>query len=71
MSFLSFLIDIIINVGEFFIFTVCLKMIVAHAIADYFMKYAERYVTKNPRYRAIWDAEMAKVHGLHHKADTL
>ncbi len=68
---MSPLIEILMNIGEFIIFTVILKMIVAHAIADYFMKYAERYVTKNPRYRAIWDAEMAKVHGLHHKADTL
>lgn len=52
--------SMLINVLEFLLFTVVVKGIIAHSIAEYLVKYAKKLVNSNPRFKSIWLEELAK-----------
>lgn len=65
------MIEFLRNVAEFLIFTVVIKMIIGHWLAERIMNLAKFYFNNpehNERYRAIWDHFQAKALGNGHNS---
>ena len=65
------LISFMVQAGEFLIFTVILKVIIAHWLAEHILKYSKKWFSTTERNLAIWHHYMLRAEGKGHDAGSV
>lgn len=59
------MIELIFSFINFMVFTVIVKGIIAHALADYILKYSKAWIAKSPARQDHFDALVAQLQTKH------
>ena len=71
MDVLHKMFDFIISAGEFLVFTVILKVIIAHWLADHIIAYSKVWMSQTERNLAIWTHYQDRAFGHGHNSESV